>query len=87
MGAERSLNAGRSRVQEAGRRLRSQHPERRDLRSRLLEEEAQLQRLATAARDRHAEESRKSLMEDVSMNLRGRGDTERRQRARQRRDF
>lgn len=54
---------------------------------RLDEERDQLEKLARAARHRSAKEASLSLMEDLSMNLRGRNDEKHRKRARERRDF
>lgn len=59
----------------------------KDVCGRLEEERDQLEKLARAARQRSAREANLSLMEDVSMNQRGRNDQIRRQRARDRRDF
>ncbi len=75
-------------IAEAARAARQPpHADRPELADRLDEERAQLDKLAHAARERDAWQSRKSLIEDVSMNLRGRGDQQRRERARKRREF
>jgi Ca-activated chloride channel homolog len=57
------------------------------LRERLAEEQAQVEKLARGALARDAMVSRKSMMEDWSMNASGRADTERRRRSRGKRDF
>lgn len=57
------------------------------LRERLAEEQAQVEKLARGALDRDAMVSRKSMMEDWSMNASGRADAERRRRSRGKRDF
>lgn len=62
-------------------------PENVALRDRLDEEARQLPTLAQGAREREASMSRKSLMEDVSMEMTGRSNEERRQRNRSKRDF
>ncbi len=57
------------------------------LRDRLAEESDQLDKLSRGARERDAMTSRKSLMEDVAMESRGRNDQVRRTRSRNKRDF
>jgi hypothetical protein len=80
--AEQAVN-----LREAASQLADRHPQQPQIADRLNEEAGQLDKLADACRKRDAYESRKSLMEDFSMNLKGRDDAERRQRARRRRDF
>jgi Ca-activated chloride channel family protein len=58
-----------------------------ELRSRLSEEEAQARKLARSARHLDAMTSRKSFMEDIQMESRGRNDSVRRDRSRGKRDF
>ena len=82
--AKRVISRQASSVRRAARDLPASQGE---LRARLHEEEAQLRKLAVAAEERSAAQSLKSLTEDLSMNLRGRGDAERRARARRYRDF
>ena len=62
-------------------------PAATELRSRLGEEQEQLDKLARGAREQDAFRSRKSFMEDVAMESRGRNDTIRRNRSRGKRDF
>jgi hypothetical protein len=62
-------------------------PNATELRSRLGEEQQQLDKLARGAREQDAFRSRKSFMEDVAMESRGRNDAVRRGRARNKRDF
>jgi len=57
------------------------------LRDRLDEEAEQLYKLAQGAREREAHMTRKSLMEDLNMELSGKNTYERRQRSRGKRDF
>ena len=58
-----------------------------ELRSRLSEEREQLDKLARGAREQDAFRSRKSFMEDVAMESRGRNDQVRRTRTRSKREF
>lgn len=62
-------------------------PHAAELKARLAEEDEQLEKLARGAEERDAMMASKSLMEDYSMNSRGRGDKTRRDRARGRREF
>lgn len=62
-------------------------PNAAELRTRLSEEEAQARKLARSAQERDAMTSRKSFMEDIQMESRGRNDQARRDRSRGRRDF
>ena len=57
------------------------------LRDRLNEEAVQLYKLAHGAREREAHVSRKSLMEDLNMEMSGKGTFQRGQRSRGKRDF
>jgi hypothetical protein len=78
---------------EAGKLRRAQRsiddstPNAAELRSRLSEEERQLDKLARSARERDAMTSRKSFMEDIAMESRGRNDQVRRHRSRGKREF
>lgn len=72
------------RVRASAKDIADRHPDRVELAARLAEEAEQLERLAAAARHRSMQYSRKSLMEDISMNARGRDDQVRRGRARKR---
>jgi hypothetical protein len=62
-------------------------PNAAELRSRLAEEERQLDKLARSARERDAMTSRKSFQEDINMESRGRNDQNRRERSRNKREF
>lgn len=62
-------------------------PDSAELRARLGEEQEQLDKLARGAREQDAFRSRKSFMEDVAMESRGRNDKIRRDRSREKRDF
>jgi hypothetical protein len=62
-------------------------PNAAELRSRLAEEERQLDKLARSARERDAMTSRKSFLEDINMESRGRNDQNRRERSRGKREF
>ena len=62
-------------------------PDAVELRGRLSEEEAQARKLARSAQQRDAMTSRKSFMEDIQMESRGRNDQTRRDRSRGKRDF
>ena len=76
-----------ARVRSSKEDIVGRHPDREDLADRLEEEADQLSKLARSAREFGIDQSRKSLMEDISMNGRGRDDAERRSRARKRREF
>jgi hypothetical protein len=62
-------------------------PNAPELRERLGEEQAQARKLARSARECDAMASRKSFMEDINMEERGRADKIRRDRSRGKRDF
>jgi Ca-activated chloride channel family protein len=62
-------------------------PNAAELRSRLGEEQQQLDKLARGAREQETFRSRKSFMEDVAMESSGRNDAARRNRSRNKRDF
>lgn len=76
-----------TRVRSSKQAILSRHPGRKDVADRLDEEADQLGKLERSAREFGIDRSRKSLMEDISMNARGRDDIERRSRARKRREF
>jgi len=84
--AEEIMTSNAERVRASAKALAERHPDRRELSARLDEEAEQLDQLAAAARQRGLQYSRKSLMEDISMNTRGRDDQVRRARARKRWD-
>ena len=80
------MTSNAERVRASAKALAERHPDRSELSARLDEEAVQLDQLAAAARQRGLQYSRKSLMEDISMNARGRDDQVRRARARKRWD-
>lgn len=82
--AQEIMASNAERVRTSARAISEQHPDQGELAARLEEEAEQLDRLADSARRRSAQYSRKTLMEDISMNARGRDDQVRRSRARQR---
>ncbi|MBU6246018.1 MAG: VWA domain-containing protein [Actinomycetales bacterium] len=82
--AEAIMASHAERVRASAKDIADRHPDRVELAARLAEEAEQLERLAAAARHRSMQYSRKSLMEDISMNARGRDDQVRRGRARKR---
>ena len=77
----------RTRLQDIIAAMDLDTPEDVAHRDRLDEEDRQLCTLAQGAREREASMSRNSLMEDVSMDMTGRSNEERRQRNRSKRDF
>lgn len=81
------IGDSQTRVRSSKQAILSRHPECKDVADRLDEEAEQLGKLAQSAREFGVDRSRKSLIEDISMNARGRDDIERRSRARKRRDF
>ena len=81
------LDAQRSRLQDIIVRMELNTPDDVALRDRLDEEAEQLYKLAQGAREREAHMSRKSLMEDLNMEISGKNTYERRQRSRGKRDF
>ena len=85
--AERLMREQSALLGEAMSGIDESGPNATELRERLAEEQAQLDKLARAARDRDALVASKSLMEDWSMNASGRADSERRRRSRSKRDF
>ena len=62
-------------------------PSTQELRDRLIEESDQLDKLARGVKEREAHASRKSLMEDYTMESTGKADDARRMRSRDKRDF
>jgi len=76
-----------SQIRKAKEDLLQRTPDRSDLADRLDEEADHLDKLERAARERESRASIKSLVEDAAMNSRGRGDAQRRQRARGKREF
>ena len=85
--AGRIMDAQAHKLRGAIRSIDPALPEAPALRSRLSEEQKQAEKLARSARQREAMTSRKSFIEDVSMESRGRNDQARRDRSRNKRDF
>ena len=85
--AARLMTEQSGRLQAAIPRIADSMPNAAELRSRLAEEREQLEKLARGAREQDAFQLRKSFVEDVAMESRGRNDQVRRNRARSKRDF
>lgn len=85
--AARRMDAEAGRLARAISEVPATAPNAAELHSRLSEEQAQLGKLARSARERDATTSRKSFVEDVSMEAQGRNDRIRRERRRLKRDF
>jgi Ca-activated chloride channel family protein len=85
--AARLMNEQSGRLSAAIHGISDAVPNATELRSRLGEEKQQLEKLARGAREQDAFSSRKSFMEDVAMESRGRNDAVRRGRTRSKRDF
>lgn len=88
------VDAVRRLMEEQGRRLDAAIAEISDgtpgagvLRARLAEEREQFHKLSRGTREMPAPMASKSIMEDYSMNARGRNDESRRRRSRVKRDF
>jgi len=85
--AATSMDAQAGRLRAAASSVPDSAPNADLLRRRLAEEETQAAKLARSARERDAMTSRKSFVEDVSFQMRGRNDEQRMRRARGRRAF
>jgi Ca-activated chloride channel family protein len=85
--ATRLMTSEAGKLRRAQRSIEDSTPNAAELRSRLSEEERQLDKLVRSARERDAMTSRKSFMEDIAMESRGRNDQIRRHRSRGKREF